>query len=395
MRLAARELLLEEAVAVVVGGGEDRRAPRGSASARARGRPWARGRRGPRAGRSARTCAPRRGSPGSAGCCRRRAPRRASRPGSRGPWPPSACRAAGRSAPAWKRASSSGTASLVCVVSASRRKIGTSSDAAQLVLDPLGAGAVAGDGQRAARVAALGDAFLVAAVVAGDLVLRAVQDERDVAARALPRLPARLAREEVRPAAAVEQDDRLARGEDRAARLGVQRVLGLAHVQDADGREAVGARAGVSVVRGVTPPTMHAGRARDRPGRPAACCVAGPRARAAAGGASCGRSPGAAWPSPPPGARRTGRRGRRRRGGRRSAGRRPACRRRRAPRRGRSGRGCSTRGEDGGARADGDPGLARCAGGATRRSARPPTARSAAARPCPRSAPGSARRSAA
>ena len=53
------------------------RARRARSSARARGRPAARGRRGRRAGRSARTCAPRRGSRGSAACCRRRARRRA------------------------------------------------------------------------------------------------------------------------------------------------------------------------------------------------------------------------------------------------------------------------------------------------------------------------------
>ena len=51
----------------------------------------------------------------------------------------------------------------------------------------------------------------VAAVVAGEQVARAVQHERDVALRALPRAPARAAGEEVRPAAAVEQHDRLAR----------------------------------------------------------------------------------------------------------------------------------------------------------------------------------------
>ena len=61
---------------------------------------------------------------------------------------------------------------------------------AQLGLDALGARAVAGDGQRAAGVAARRDALAVAAVVAGERVLGAVQDERDVAVRALPRLPA-------------------------------------------------------------------------------------------------------------------------------------------------------------------------------------------------------------
>ena len=83
--------------------------------------------------------------------------------------------------------------------------------APQLGLDALGARAVAGDRQRAAGVAAARDALAVAAVVAGERVLGAVQDQRDVAVRALPRLPARAAGEEVRPPAPVEQHDRLAR----------------------------------------------------------------------------------------------------------------------------------------------------------------------------------------
>ena len=50
----------------------------------------------------------------------------------------------------------------------------------------------------------------MAAVVAGEQAIAPVQHERHVARRALPRPPARPARQEVRPAAAVEQHDRLA-----------------------------------------------------------------------------------------------------------------------------------------------------------------------------------------
>ena len=54
-----------------------------------------------------------------------------------------------------------------------------------------------------------GAALAVAAVVAGDRPLGAMEDQRDVAVRALPRPPARPARQEVRPPPAVEQHDRL------------------------------------------------------------------------------------------------------------------------------------------------------------------------------------------
>ena len=140
----------------------------------------------------------------------------------------------------------------------------------------------------------------MAAVMAGQQAVGAVHDERDVARRAAPRLPARAAGQEVRPAAPVEQDDRLAR----------RRVERLVRARDA--------------ARG-------APRACRRP-RPAA---AGPvDARAAGAGAPArGRTPGAGSRCRPRGRRRPARRGARPRGARRSAGRPRACRTRRAPRR--------------------------------------------------------------
>ena len=92
--------------------------------------------------------------------------------------------------------------------------------------------------------AALRHALAVAAVMAGERALRAVQDERDVAVRAHPRVPARAAVDEVRPAAAVEQHDRLRRVDERVARVGVQRARRLAHVDDLHRRQrlAVDAR---------------------------------------------------------------------------------------------------------------------------------------------------------
>src|SRR5262249_11941011 len=112
---------------------------------------------------------------------------------------------------------------------------------AQLGLDALGARAVAGDLEAAADVAAARDALAVAAVVAGERVLGAVPDQRDVAVPALPPPPAVSAGEEVRPAAAVEEDDRLAGGGERAAGVRVQRVVGAAHVEHAHGREVAAA----------------------------------------------------------------------------------------------------------------------------------------------------------
>ena len=180
-------------------------------------------------------------------------------------------------------------------------------DLREVVLEALGARAVARDRHRPARHAALRHALAVAAVMAGERALRTVQHERDVALRALPRMPARAAVDEVRPAAAVEQHDRLGRVDERVARVGVQRAALLAHVD-------------------------HPHR-RQRPGHR--------RARAGARGAACGRSRAAASRCRPAAARRPAAPAARRRVGRRSAGRPRACRRRRAPRRARSGRGRS------------------------------------------------------
>src|SRR3954468_5426829 len=60
----------------------------------------------------------------------------------------------------------------------------------ELVLEPLGAGAVPADGHRPAGVAAPGDGLAVPAVMAGEQRLAAVQHERDVAVRVHPHLAA-------------------------------------------------------------------------------------------------------------------------------------------------------------------------------------------------------------
>ena len=98
-QLAAPQLGLEEAVGVVARGEAERLGRRverlhDHAAAALAATAAAR-----RAGPRARRCAPRRGSPGSAAWRPHRAPRRASRPGSRGPSPPSGCPRARRRAP--------------------------------------------------------------------------------------------------------------------------------------------------------------------------------------------------------------------------------------------------------------------------------------------------------
>ena len=112
-------------------------------------------------------------------------------------------------------------------------------DLLEVVLEALGARAVTRDVHRAAARAALRHALAMAAVMASQRPLPAVQHERDVAVRAHPGVPAGAAVDEVRPAAAVEQDDRLGRIDERVARLGVQRALRLAHVDDLHGRQAL------------------------------------------------------------------------------------------------------------------------------------------------------------
>jgi hypothetical protein len=108
----------------------------------------------------------------------------------------------------------------------------------QAARELLGARAVPGDGDRRAVRAGPRDGLAVAAVVAGEHPAVAVQHEGHVAVRALPRAPAGAAGQEVRPAAAVEQDDRLARGGERLERPRVQRPRGRAHVDDLHGRHA-------------------------------------------------------------------------------------------------------------------------------------------------------------
>ena len=109
--------------------------------------------------------------------------------------------------------------------SASRRK--TSPPAPQLGLEALGAGAVAGDRDASrTRRSASGTRSRWPQWWQASSAVGAVQDERDVARRALPRLPARAAGQEVRPAAAVEQHDRLARVGERLVRARVQRPRG-------------------------------------------------------------------------------------------------------------------------------------------------------------------------
>ena len=90
----------------------------------------------------------------------------------------------------------------------------------------------------------VGHRLAMAAVMAGQQAVGAVHDERDVARRALPRPPARAAGQEVRPPAAVEQDDGLARVGQRLVGERVQGALRLAHVDDLDRRQrrAVDAR---------------------------------------------------------------------------------------------------------------------------------------------------------
>ena len=81
----------------------------------------------------------------------------------------------------------------------------------------------------------------VVAVMAPHLRLPAVEHQRHVALRAAPHLPARAAGEEVRPAPAVEQHDRLAPCSpqicERLRRLRVQPVALLAHVEQLHRRQ--------------------------------------------------------------------------------------------------------------------------------------------------------------
>ena len=260
-----------------------------------------------------------------------------------------------------KRASSSGTASLAPAVSASRRKTGTSSpsrSSCSIRSVPAPWRATDSEPQASQRSGTRSRWPQWWQAIAPSARCRTSATSQ---LRALPRLAAGAAGEEVRPAAAVEQHDRLARARQRAARLGVQRVARAAHVEHAHGRQrarvdAVGQRAGAAA-RATSPGAAWRCRTSSR-GAGAARALGGDGARVVArvalvlvGGVVLLVDDDQAE--------------------------------------------VGDRREHGRARADRDPRLAACAGAATRRSARPRRARSAAARRCRRSAPGSARRSAA
>ena len=96
-----------------------------------------------------------------------------------------------------------------------------------------------------------GIALAVAAVMAGERALRAVQDERHVAVRALPRAPAASAGQKVGPAAPVEQDDRLsARRERLDACAGAARRAAPSRSTISTGGSARRRRARASAMRG-------------------------------------------------------------------------------------------------------------------------------------------------
>src|SRR5205807_3025060 len=81
---------------------------------------------------------------------------------------------------------------------------------AELVLEALGAGPMPGHGRRATRGTAGWRGLAVTAVVAGHEPGSTVQDQRHLAVRAHRDRPAGAAGEEVRPAAPVQEHDRLA-----------------------------------------------------------------------------------------------------------------------------------------------------------------------------------------
>ena len=138
----------------------------------------------------------------------------------------------------------------------------------QLVFEPLGAGAVSGDGHRGAVGTALRQRLTVTAVVARDRTAGPVKHERHLTVRAHPDMAACTAGQEVRPAAAVQQHDRLAplprKVGERQARDWMQRVVGAAHVKDLDRRQ----RAAVDPPGQRQPPVaVHALRAWGRAAR--------------------------------------------------------------------------------------------------------------------------------
>ena len=316
-RAAALELARQEAVAVVARRRARSRAPRGSRSAPARAR------RPPRPARPAswaisakvRSSARKSGKRRVASASSTSA---SSTSGKSWPlatiWVPIRTPARGRLEARARIAPA--PASVACAApartaSASRRKTGkspSSKTVGEVVGEPLGPGAVPRHGARGAVRAARRNRLAVSAVVAGEQPLGAVQDERDVAFRAAPGGPAGAAGEEVRPAPAVEQHDRLAAAlADLGERLHASRGAGC--------------------------PAARACRAPRR-------AAAGARPRAAPGArpAAAGRSPGAAWRCRAAARRRPAGRAPRPPRGRRSGGRPRACRRPRAPRRSRSAR---------------------------------------------------------
>ena len=156
----------------------------------------------------------------------------------------------------------------------------------------LGPGAVVAEGDRAALGARLGSRLGSAAVVALKALLALVEDERDLAVRALEGVPAGSAADERRPAAPVEEHDRLGA---RLADLG-ERLRGARMKRARPGRAAtqvhdLGRRqlATVGPARQLEPwqsqPALGPGRGaageerRPRFGRP----VAGDLARVVAG----------------------------------------------------------------------------------------------------------------
>ena len=153
-------------------------------------------------------------------------------------------------------------------VEAEDREVALAQRRVELAVQALGPSAVAGHAGRAAARAARGRGLAMAAVVAGNLARRAVQDERHVALRALPHAPAAAAAEEVGPAAAVQQHDRLLtvapHGVQRLGGVGVQRVGGIAHVEHPHRRQraAVDARGQHEALE----PVHALGPRRGRPG---------------------------------------------------------------------------------------------------------------------------------
>ena len=113
--------------------------------------------------------------------------------------------------------------------------------ACELVLEPLGPRPVARKRDRAAVRAGARHGLGMAAVVARDPAGHSMQHQRDVAVRAPPHPTARAARQEVRPPAPVEEDDRLlaplAHAAQRIDRPLVERPRRLQRSDEVHGRQ--------------------------------------------------------------------------------------------------------------------------------------------------------------